>query len=81
MLKQNVKWFTNKRNSEGEIVELLCPIGLFNYFNRFNNALHMDPTKPGEGGCSDQALETATANQDRCVTLNCLQESPQLHEA
>ena len=37
--------------SEGEIVELLCAIGLFNYFNRFNNALRMEPTKPGEGGC------------------------------
>jgi uncharacterized peroxidase-related enzyme len=37
--------------SEGEIVELLCAIGLFNYFNRFNNALLMEPTKPGEGGC------------------------------
>jgi uncharacterized peroxidase-related enzyme len=36
--------------SEGEIVELLCAIGLFNYFNRFNNALQMEPTKPGEGG-------------------------------
>lgn len=35
--------------SEGEIVELLCAIGLFNYFNRFNNALKMEPTKPGEG--------------------------------
>jgi uncharacterized peroxidase-related enzyme len=35
---------------EGEIVELLCTIGLFNYFNRFNNALQMEPTKPGEGG-------------------------------
>lgn len=35
---------------EGEIVELLCAIGLFNYFNRFNNALKMEPTKPGEGG-------------------------------
>jgi hypothetical protein len=23
---------------------------LFNYFNRFNNALKMEPTKPGEGG-------------------------------
>jgi alkylhydroperoxidase family enzyme len=30
---------------EGEIVELLSAIGLFNYFNRFNNALHMEPTK------------------------------------
>lgn len=38
--------------SEGEVVELLCAIGLFNYFNRFNNALRMEPTKPGEGGCS-----------------------------
>src|ERR1035438_8782354 len=36
--------------SEGEIVELLCAIGLFNYFNRFNNALRMEPTKSGEGG-------------------------------
>lgn len=38
--------------SEGEIVELLCAIGLFNYFNRFNNALRMEPTKAGEGGCA-----------------------------
>jgi uncharacterized peroxidase-related enzyme len=38
--------------SEGEIVELLCAIGLFNYFNRFNNALRMEPTEPGEGGCA-----------------------------
>ena len=46
--------------SEGEIVELLCAIGLFNYFNRFNNALNMEPTKPGEGGCLAQPVE-ATA--------------------
>jgi len=39
---------------DGEIVELLCSIGLFNYFNRFNNALQMEPTKPGEGGCATQ---------------------------
>jgi uncharacterized peroxidase-related enzyme len=37
---------------DGEIVELLCSIGLFNYFNRFNNALKMEPTRPGEGGCA-----------------------------
>ena len=44
--------FAELRNfySEGEIVELLCAIGLFNYFNRFNDALRMEPTKPGEGG-------------------------------
>ena len=47
--------------SEGEIVELLCAIGLFNYFNRFNNALQMQPTQPGEGGCAAPAAETETA--------------------
>jgi uncharacterized peroxidase-related enzyme len=46
--------------SEGEIVELLCAIGLFNYFNRFNNALKMEPTKSGEGGCAAPIAETAT---------------------
>jgi len=30
---------------EGEIIELLAAVGLFNYFNRFNNALRMEPTK------------------------------------
>ena len=30
---------------EGEVVELACAIGLFNYFNRFNVALRMEPTK------------------------------------
>ena len=34
---------------EGEIVELMASIGLFNYFNRFNNALQLEPTRPGEG--------------------------------
>ena len=47
--------------SEGEIVELLCAIGLFNYFNRFNDALRMEPTKPGEGGCAAPAAEAAAA--------------------
>ena len=46
--------------SEGEIVELLCAIGLFNYFNRFNNALRMEPTKPGEGGCAPATSTEAT---------------------
>jgi uncharacterized peroxidase-related enzyme len=47
--------------SEGEIVELLCAIGLFNYFNRFNNALQMEPTKPGEGGCMSPEANAITA--------------------
>ena len=32
--------------SEGEIVELMAAIGLFNYFNRFNDLLRMEPTGP-----------------------------------
>jgi alkylhydroperoxidase family enzyme len=31
--------------NDGEIVELAAVAGLFNYFNRFNNALQMEPTK------------------------------------
>lgn len=38
-----------KHFDEGQIVELMAAVGLFNYFNRFNNALQMEPTKPGEG--------------------------------
>ena len=30
---------------EGEIIELAAAIGLFNYFNRFNDALRVEPTK------------------------------------
>jgi len=39
-------WAELRRHyDEGEIIELLAAIGLFNYFNRFNDALRMDPTK------------------------------------
>ena len=31
---------------EGQIIELAAVIGLFNYFNRFNDALHVDLTLP-----------------------------------
>ncbi len=41
--------------SEGEVVELMAAIGLFNYFNRFNDLLKMEPTKPAS------AEELATA--------------------
>ncbi len=30
---------------EGQVVELAAVAGLFNYFNRFNNALEMEPTR------------------------------------
>ena len=32
--------------SEGEVIELMAAIGLFNYFNRFNNLLDMEATAP-----------------------------------
>jgi len=32
--------------SEGEIVELMAAVGLFNYFNRFNNLLNMEANAP-----------------------------------
>jgi uncharacterized peroxidase-related enzyme len=35
--------------TEGEIVELMAASGLFNYFNRFNNLLAMEPTPAGPG--------------------------------
>jgi alkylhydroperoxidase family enzyme len=31
---------------EGQIVELVAVVGLFNYFNRFNEALGVEPTVP-----------------------------------
>jgi alkylhydroperoxidase family enzyme len=31
--------------NDGEIIELISAIGLFNYFNRVNDALRMEPTK------------------------------------
>jgi uncharacterized peroxidase-related enzyme len=34
---------------EGEIVEITAMAGIFNYLNRVANALHIEPTKPGEG--------------------------------
>jgi uncharacterized peroxidase-related enzyme len=51
--------------SEGEIVELLCAIGLFNYFNRFNDALRMEPTKPGEG------VPEASGQRSRAADPGC----------
>ena len=49
--------FTRLRSfySEGEVIELMAAIGLFNYFNRFNDLLQMEPTQPA----SAEELETA----------------------
>ncbi len=55
--------------SEGEIVELMCAIGLFNYFNRFNDALKMEPTKPGEGGCTTPDANSTPPRLSRTATL------------
>jgi len=33
-----------KHFEEGEVIELLAAIGLFNYFNRFNEVLRMEPS-------------------------------------
>jgi alkylhydroperoxidase family enzyme len=43
--------FTRLRRhyDDGEIVEISAMAGLFNYFNRVNDALQMQPTQPGEG--------------------------------
>ncbi len=46
--------------SEGEIVEILCAIGLFNYFNRFNDALQMRSTQLGEGAGTGPVPETSS---------------------
>jgi alkylhydroperoxidase family enzyme len=39
-------WSELRRHyDEGQVVELAAAIGMFNYFNRFNDALRMEPTK------------------------------------
>jgi uncharacterized peroxidase-related enzyme len=50
--------------SEGEVVELMAAIGLFSYFNRFNDLLEMEPTQPAtaeeleQAGIESQPLQT-----------------------
>jgi uncharacterized peroxidase-related enzyme len=41
--------------SEGEVVELMAAVGLFNYFNRFNDLLEMEPTRPASAEELEQA--------------------------
>jgi alkylhydroperoxidase family enzyme len=38
---------------EGQIIELAAVIGLFNYFNRFNDALRVEITAPGRPATRD----------------------------
>jgi uncharacterized peroxidase-related enzyme len=45
---------------EGEIVELMAASGLFNYFNRFNNLLAMEPTPPA--ATTPRAVAATEAN-------------------
>jgi uncharacterized peroxidase-related enzyme len=48
--------------SEGEVVELMAAIGLFNYFNRFNNLLQMEPTQPASAEeLAEAGVEPVTA--------------------
>ncbi|MBW4039953.1 MAG: carboxymuconolactone decarboxylase family protein [Acidobacteria bacterium] len=48
--------------SEGEVVELLAAVGLFNYFNRFNNLLQMEPTQPATAEeLAEAGIDPATA--------------------
>jgi uncharacterized peroxidase-related enzyme len=48
--------------SEGELVELMAAIGLFNYFNRFNNLLQMEPTQPATAEeLAEAGVEPVTA--------------------
>ena len=46
-----------KHYTEEQIVELACVVGLFNYLNRFAEALGVWPTRPGEGGPDDPATD------------------------
>ena len=42
----DAKWADLRKHfDEGEIVELCAAIGLFNYFNRVNDVLQMEPTR------------------------------------
>lgn len=38
---------------DGQIIEIAAVIGLFNYFNRFNDALKVDITRPPATGAGE----------------------------
>lgn len=39
--------------TDDQILEMACVVGMFNYLNRFAEAMGLWPTKPGEGGPDD----------------------------
>ncbi|MCP4069550.1 MAG: hypothetical protein GY741_14855 [Phycisphaeraceae bacterium] len=41
----------------GEAVEIACVAGVFNYLNRIAEAFGLWPTRPGEGGPEEGAVE------------------------
>jgi alkylhydroperoxidase family enzyme len=49
--------------SEGEVVEVMAAIVLFNYFDRFNDLLEMESTQP------ESAEELATAGVEAPATV------------
>ena len=55
--------------SEPQIVEIATVIGLFNYFNRFNNALHVEITLADPEVLLQrvrEAVQTSTGTEDLC---------------
>jgi hypothetical protein len=55
--------------SEPQIVEIATVIGLFNYFNRFNNALHVEITLADPEVLLQrvrEAVQTPTGTEDLC---------------
>lgn len=44
--------------TDDQIVEMACVVGMFNYLNRFAEAMGLWPTMPGEGGPDDSGAST-----------------------
>ncbi len=44
-LPENLWEDLRRHFDDGQIIEIVCTIGLFNYFNRLNNALQIEVTR------------------------------------
>ena len=42
--------------TDEQVVEIACVVGLFNYLNRFAEAMGLWPTREGEGGPDDPEI-------------------------